>query len=527
MKVAYYAEAAGGRPRPADGVRAPSEGRLRARALRAAPRATGVGAVDRRRCSRWSAPASPSGARCCAGRCVPLLGDATPTTCSTAAGIAPTARAEALGLEEWAALARSACCDGAPRDGSRRVRATAYPKLTLSLRVLGRPPRRLPRPRGAGRSRSGNPTTWSRRTRCPRPVACSSRSVGSRSARTCRPTHRNLASIAAEKLLRAAPAGPGHGRAPRAAQAHPRRWRARRRLGRRRRHLVAVRELLDVDIDDAGVMRARGRARFRRAVLRAAAARRGCGAGARSSNRVAVAARAGVRRRRPAVPPVDAGRLPGVGRARRPHSARASCPRRGGWSHGPPRAGQRPRARRRGTSSRASVSSGRRSRAATGAPALLAGSGSAYVVPVDGRATTAAVRRRRGRASSCGSTACARPGCAARECEARRAERPRAEAPTCPAGDAASGCFFRSFLCFFFRMRLRRFLIREPMADAHGSRHTESDAVPSGTVVDVGRGWCNGSTGSFGVPSRGSKPRPRATSTPATEPEDDADGASA
>src|SRR4051795_4309759 len=33
----------------------------------------------------------------------------------------------------------------------------------------------------------------------------------------------------------------------------------------------------------------------------------------------------------------------------------------------------------------------------------------------------------------------------------------------------------------------------------------------SGTVVTDFRGWCNGSTGSFGVPSRGSKPCPRAT----------------
>ncbi len=38
---------------------------------------------------------------------VPVLGEHTPEVL-TAAGIAPTARAEALGLEEWAALARSA-----------------------------------------------------------------------------------------------------------------------------------------------------------------------------------------------------------------------------------------------------------------------------------------------------------------------------------------------------------------------------------------------------------------------------------
>jgi 16S rRNA (adenine1518-N6/adenine1519-N6)-dimethyltransferase len=38
---------------------------------------------------------------------VPLLGDATPEVLA-AAGVAPTARAEALGLDEWAAVARSA-----------------------------------------------------------------------------------------------------------------------------------------------------------------------------------------------------------------------------------------------------------------------------------------------------------------------------------------------------------------------------------------------------------------------------------
>src|SRR4029079_7475247 len=31
------------------------------------------------------------------------------------------------------------------------------------------------------------------------------------------------------------------------------------------------------------------------------------------------------------------------------------------------------------------------------------------------------------------------------------------------------------------------------------------------------RGWCNGSTGSFGVPSRGSRPRPRAPALPTAQ----------
>ena len=70
-------------------------------------------------------------------------------------------------------------------------------------------------------------------------------------------------------------------------------------------------------------------------------------------------------------------------------------------------------------------------------------------------------------------------------------------------------------MCFFFRMRLRRFLISEPMAGGNASRARARPAHqvgPSaeGKVDRVVRGWCNGSTGSFGVPSRGSKPRPRA-----------------
>ena len=40
--------------------------------------------------------------------------------------------------------------------------------------------------------------------------------------------------------------------------------------------------------------------------------------------------------------------------------------------------------------------------------------------------------------------------------------------PTCRPG-AASACAFSIFLCFFLRMRLRRFLIRDPMAGRQGS----------------------------------------------------------
>jgi hypothetical protein len=59
---------------------------------------------------------------------------------------------------------------------------------------------------------------------------------------------------------------------------------------------------------------------------------------------------------------------------------------------------------------------------------------------------------------------------------------------------------FNIFLCFFLRMRLRRFLIRDPMSvgtlAARGSgRHTRSSSqAPSGVAVDraqfpMAEGW--------------------------------------
>ncbi len=87
-------------------------------------------------------------------------------------------------------------------------------------------------------------------------------------------------------------------------------------------------------------------------------------------------------------------------------------------------------------------------------------------------------------------------------------------------------------------MRLRRFLISEPMAARTVANNAQKCHIGTGadvlawgcvrqssafysflwaegqtsrgSVGGIGRGWCNGSTGSFGVPSRGSKPRPRA-----------------
>ena len=57
--------------------------------------------------SRSSAVGSRSDARCSAARYDPLLGERA-TEVLECAGVAPTARAESLGLEEWAALARCA-----------------------------------------------------------------------------------------------------------------------------------------------------------------------------------------------------------------------------------------------------------------------------------------------------------------------------------------------------------------------------------------------------------------------------------
>ena len=128
--------------------------------------------------------------------------------------------------------------------------------------------------------------------------------------------HRNLAFIAAEKLMVRAgrsghgvrlvlrkhiPAGGGLGGGSADAAAA----------------LLAVRELLDVDVDDAGVLALAAEVGFRRAVLRAG--RRGVDARARRDHRAGVGAhRARVPGGDPAVPAVDARRLPGVGQARRP-----------------------------------------------------------------------------------------------------------------------------------------------------------------------------------------------------------------
>ena len=108
VKVAYYAEArvVGAVP-PTVFVPRPKVESALVRLDRRAD-AAGRRAVGRRRCSRSCAPASRSGARCCAASLRAGARRPHARACSTPRASSPTARAEALGLEEWAALARSA-----------------------------------------------------------------------------------------------------------------------------------------------------------------------------------------------------------------------------------------------------------------------------------------------------------------------------------------------------------------------------------------------------------------------------------
>ena len=111
-----------------------------------------------------------------------------------------------------------------------RVRATAYSKLTLSLRVAGRPRRRLPRARGA----HGLDRRSARRRRGgggPAPRRCHVRRCTAR-PRTSPPGTDNLAARAADDA--AAPGRAVGARRPaHAAQEDPRRRGPRRRIGRR------------------------------------------------------------------------------------------------------------------------------------------------------------------------------------------------------------------------------------------------------------------------------------------------------
>ena len=239
-----------------------------------------------------------------------------------------------------------------------RVRATAYPKLNLSLRVLGR------RPDGYHDLESlvvslGQPHDVLEVFAVPAPggvqVEVSGVEVGEDvPVRPPQPrVHRGREADGARRSV-------GPRRAPRAAQAHPGRRRARRRFRRRRGRAARGAPAARRRRRRRRRARARGRGRVRRAVLRAG--RRGVDARSRRDHRAGVGAdRAGVPRGHPAVPAVDPRRLQGVGQARRPAvgagGARAPPARAGArrsWSTTSSRPPRR--------SSRASSSSATRSR---------------------------------------------------------------------------------------------------------------------------------------------------------------------
>ena len=398
VKVAYYAEAS------LSGVVPPTVFVPAARrstpcwcALRPPRRAAGRRAVGRRACSRSCAAGSRSGARCCGGRSRRCSATARARRCSTP----PGDRAHGAGRDARARRMGRACARGQRRWRRESSPASAPPR-TRSSRC---------RCAWSGRRDDGfhdleslvvslgQPHDVLEAYAVPAPGGVQVElSRDDRRRRPGIPTdHTNLAFIAAEKLLVRAgrsghgvrivlrkriPAGAGLGGGSADAAAA----------------LLAVRRLLDVDVDDAGVLAlaAAGRAPTCRSAC--AAARRGCAAAARSSSR-SLADRAGVPRRHPAVPPVDARRVPRLGQARRPPvgagASRAaaargrSCPSCSTTSSPPPR-----------RSSRGWSSSGPRSRRRPARPALLAGSGSAYVVPVNDAARPAAARRARWAAAS-------------------------------------------------------------------------------------------------------------------------------
>ena len=283
---------------------------------------------DRRAVRARARPGSRSGARCCAARCAPVLGDRTRPTCSTRAGVAPTARAEALGLDEWAA--RRPGARRRPHEARTRPRHGVPEAHAVAARA--RPPaRRLPRPRGAGRlarpaPRRGRGVRGARARR-----RAASRWSATRRRRRARPTTRNLAFIAAEKLLVRAGRS-GHGVRLVLRKQHPRRRRARRRLGRRGRRAArgaAARSTSTSTTPACSRSRPRSGPTCRSAC---AAARRGCAGAARSSSRCRC--RTGLAFL-VAIPPFRLSTpdgVRGVGRARRPAVARAigarAAPRR-------------------------------------------------------------------------------------------------------------------------------------------------------------------------------------------------------
>ena len=101
VKVAYWADGRGRRPRAADGVPAPAEGRVGARRHPPARPCPPADRRSRRGCSASCGPASGSGARCCAGR---SPSSSRPRRLRRRRH-RPEARAEELDVDAWGRLA--------------------------------------------------------------------------------------------------------------------------------------------------------------------------------------------------------------------------------------------------------------------------------------------------------------------------------------------------------------------------------------------------------------------------------------
>ena len=340
----------------------------------------------------------------------PVLGDRTHRRARRARGSRPPPGPRRSGSTSGPPCARGA----ADRGGCvrlARVRATAYPKLTLSLRVLGRARRRLPRPRGA----RGVARPAARRARGLRGARTRRRAGGGRAAPSAaddvpgRPpqprVHRGREADGARGSVRPR-------RAARPAQAHPRGRGTRRRFGRRRGRAARGAASCSTSTSTTPAC-SRSRPRSAPTCRSAcAAARRGCGA--RRGDRAGVAAD-GPRRSCVAIPPFRLS-TPDVYRAwdelGGPRAERVGARAAAHSAQILRELAQRPRAGGRGGRAAACVEFRTALEARRPArPALLAGSGSAYVVPV-------ADARRSRRSSRRSAAACACRSSGRRACPA-------------------------------------------------------------------------------------------------------------
>ncbi len=392
-----------------------------------------------------------------------------------AAGVAPTGaprRSGSTSGRRWRAARRSRHERGQAPMRLACVRATAYPKLTLSLRVtgvrddgyhdldalvisLGQPHDVLeayavPAPGGVrvevdpdSPEGAGIPTdhTATSRSSPPRSSSC----APGVPATAC-------ASCSASASLRAP--GLGGGSADAAAA------------------LLAVRRLLDVDVDDAGVLALAAEigADVSFCVRGGAAWMRGrgeqLGAGRRCPPALAFLV---------AIPPFRLStpdvyrawdRLGGPVAARRVPPPRPLAPIVPELRNDlePAAEALEPRLMEFRTALEA----------AAGRPAILAGSGSAYVVPVNAARSCRSWSKRSAAACTCPSSArrASRAACGSRPEPDRAVAAAQTSAPRAarsgqrPCWRRCQRVFLRSFLCFFFRMRLRRVLFSEPHGGA-------------------------------------------------------------